>query len=120
MCETTCDLRLRKQMEENARLIVLITAGSEKEARQIADALLTRRKAACVNIISGVSSHFWWQGKIESACEHLLIVKTRASLVDDVVAVVKENHSYEVPEVIALPIIGGNPDYLDWLDREVK
>ena len=68
----------------------------------------------------GVSSLFWWQGKLDSAAESLLIVKTRASVLSQVVNLVKQHHSYDVPEVIALPIIGGNQDYLEWMDREVK
>ena len=62
---------------------------------------------------------FWWKGEIDSAQEALLIVKTKTSLLDDVVDLVKEIHSYEVPEVIALPIVGGNADYLEWIDEEV-
>jgi periplasmic divalent cation tolerance protein len=107
-------------MANSTYVVVFITTSSETEARQISDALLTRRKAACVNIIPTVNSSFWWQGKLESAAESLLMVKTKASLVDEVVALVKENHSYTVPEIIALPIIGGNPDYLEWIEKAVK
>jgi len=107
-------------MANGTYVVVFITTSSETEARQISDALLTRRKAACVNIIPTVNSSFWWQGKLESAAESLLMVKTKASLVDEVVALVKENHSYTVPEIIALPIIGGNPDYLEWIEKAVK
>jgi len=67
-----------------------------------------------------VESHFRWQNRIDSADEALLIIKTRASLLDEVVRTIKELHSYEVPEVIALPIVGGNQDYLDWIDRETE
>jgi periplasmic divalent cation tolerance protein len=67
-----------------------------------------------------ISSRFWWQGKLDSAEESLLIVKTRASVLNQVVSLVKEHHGYDVPEVIALPIIGGNEDYLGWLSGEVK
>jgi periplasmic divalent cation tolerance protein len=101
-------------------VVVFITASNEAEARRISEALLTQRKAACVNIIPRVNSAFWWQGKLESAAESLLIVKTRASLINEVVALVKENHSYTVPEIIALPILAGNPDYLEWIEKEVK
>ena len=107
-------------MSDATYIVIFITTSSETEARQISDALLTRRKAACVNIIPTVNSSFWWQGKLESAAESLLMVKTKASLVDEVVALVKENHSYTVPEIIALPIIGGNPDYLEWIEKAVK
>jgi len=96
------------------------TASSNAEAHKIADQLLAGHKAACVNIISWVNSFFWWQNKIDSARETLLLVKTKTSLLDDVIALVKANHSYEVPEIIALPIVGGNPEYLSWLDKETK
>jgi periplasmic divalent cation tolerance protein len=97
-------------------IVVLITAGSAEEAHKIADLLLDERKAACVNIVPGVDSLFRWQDKIDSACESLLLVKTRASLLPDVISLVKESHSYEVPEIIALPVVGGSEDYLKWLD----
>lgn len=103
-------------MKENY-LVVFITAGTSEEAGRIADILVGERKAACVNIVPGVHSQFWWQGKIDAATEALLIVKTKASLLDELVRLVKENHSYEVPEVVALPISGGNPDYLKWIDE---
>ena len=107
-------------MTENDNVVILITAGTEEEAHKIADRLLTQRKAACVNIVPAVSSVYWWQGKLESDQESLLIIKTRAGLLDEIVSLVKEIHSYDVPEIIALPIVGGNQDYLDWIGKEVK
>lgn len=101
-------------------LVVFITTASAVEAQRIAHILVSERKAACVNIVSQVHSRFWWQGKIDSANETLLIVKTKASLLDELIRLVKENHSYEVPEIIALPILGGNQDYLKWIDSEIK
>ena len=106
-------------MSEFTYIVVLITTGTPEEAQRIAAVLLERRQAACVNIVPRVSSRFWWQGKPDSAEESLLIVKTKASLLDGIVALVKQSHSYDVPEVIALPVVGGNQDYLDWLGREV-
>ena len=99
-------------------LVVFITATTAEEAGRIADILVSERKAACVNIVSGLHSRFWWQGKIDSADEALLIVKTKAGLLDELIGLVKQNHSYEVPEVIALPIVGGNQDYLKWIGEE--
>ena len=93
-------------MKEFVPVVILITASTGEEAQQIADKLLTQRKAACVNIIPKVHSLFWWKGELDSAEETLLIVKSRASLVDEIVSLVKEVHSYEVPEVIALPLVG--------------
>ena len=106
-------------MPDFTYIVVLITTGTLEEAQRIAAILLEQRQAACVNIVPRVSSRFWWQGKLDSAEESLLIVKTKASLLDGIVGVVKQSHSYDVPEVIALPIVGGNQDYLDWLGREV-
>jgi periplasmic divalent cation tolerance protein len=98
------------------RIVVLIAAGSGEEARRIAELLVKEKKAACVNIVPGVDSLFRWQGKIDSARESLLLVKTRASLLSEIVSLVKGIHSYEVPEIIALPIVGGSEEYLRWLD----
>ena len=103
-----------------AYLVVLVTAGSAEEASRIADGLLGQRKAACVNIVSGVRSLFWWQDSLDSTEENLLIIKTRASALNAVITLVRQMHSYDVPEIIALPITGGNPDYLEWIDREVE
>ena len=106
-------------MEEITNVVIFITVGTDEEAQKIANVLLTRRKAACVNIVPGISSLFWWQDKLDSARESLLIVKTKASVLNEVVRLVKEIHSYDVPEIIALPIIGGNQDYLEWIGKEV-
>lgn len=106
-------------MSAVSRVVVLITAANEPEARHIAELLLTKKKAACVNIIPGVDSHFWWQGKLDSAQESLLIVKTSADLLLEIIDIVKGAHSYQVPEIIALPIIGGSEDYLKWLDSSI-
>ena len=105
-------------MEKFTKVVIFITTSSGEEAQKIADTLLDQRKAACVSIVPEVNSLFWWRGNIDSAQENLLIVKTKASLLDEIVDLVKEVHSYEVPEVIALPIVGGNPDYLGWMDNE--
>jgi len=97
-------------------MVVLITAGSEEEAHKIAELLVNEKKAACVNIVPEVDSLFRWKGKIDSAHESLLLVKTRASLLSEIISLVKQIHSYEVPEIIALPIVGGSEEYLKWLD----
>ncbi len=106
-------------MKEFVPVVILITASIDEEAEKIANRLLTQRIAACVNIIPKVRSLFWWKGELDSADEAVLIVKSKASLVDEIVSLVKEAHSYEVPEVIALPVIGGNPDYLSWMSDEL-
>jgi len=107
-------------MKGTDRMIVIITAGSEEEAHKIAKLLVKEKKAACVNIVPGVDSLFHWKGKINSARESLLLVKTRASLLHEIIRLVKQTHTYEVPEIIALPIIGGSEDYLKWLDSACR
>ena len=107
-------------MAKPAYLVVLITTSSYEEARKIANTLVSQRKAACGNIVPRVNSLFRWKGKIENVEESLLVVKTRAKLFPDVVSTVKGIHSYEVPEIIALPIVEGNPDYLRWIDEETE
>ncbi|MDO8491454.1 MAG: divalent-cation tolerance protein CutA [Dehalococcoidia bacterium] len=107
-------------MNQTACAVFLVTASSEEEAKKIAHLLLEKRKAACVNIVPGVISSYWWKGKLESASESLLIIKSKASLADEIVEMVKSVHSYQVPEIVALPIIAGNPDYLAWIGDEVR
>ena len=105
---------------EYKHIVVFITVDSAVTAHKLADKLLAERKAACVNIVSKVESHYRWQGKIENADELLLIVKTRATLLDELTALVKQNHPYAVPEIIAMPIVGGNEDYLQWIEKETN
>ncbi|HEY82775.1 MAG TPA: divalent-cation tolerance protein CutA [Dehalococcoidia bacterium] len=107
-------------MESSNYIVLLITTGSVQEAQQIAKLLLEQRKIACANIIPKVDSHFWWQDKLDSAEESLLIAKTKASLLPEIITLVKEIHSYQVPEIIALPIIGGSQDYLEWIEKSVS
>ena len=107
-------------MKEASKVVVMITTATEDEARSIAELLVNQRKAACVNIVPRVDSLFRWQGNLESARESLLIVKSKASLLPEIIGVVKRAHSYEVPEIIALPVIGGNEAYLRWIDTEVE
>jgi periplasmic divalent cation tolerance protein len=97
-------------------VVIFVTAGSPEEAHKIAESLVGKKKAACVNILPGIDSLFRWQGKIESAREVPLLIKTRADLLPEIIRLVKEIHSYEVPEIIALPIVGGSEDYIQWLD----
>ena len=107
-------------MKQTGKVVIFITTGTEAEAHKIAELLLGQKKAACVNIVPRVESSFWWQGKLDSAWESLLIIKTKASLLTEIIELVKSVHSYEVPEIIAFPIIGGSEDYLKWIDDEVK
>ena len=99
-------------------IVAFITASNEDEAAKISRALVESRLAGCVNIIRNIRSIYSWQGKIEDEPEVLMIAKTRKPLLDALMKKVKELHSYAIPEIIALPIIGGSEDYLKWL-REV-
>ncbi|NJD69276.1 MAG: cytochrome C biogenesis protein CcdA [Candidatus Methylomirabilota bacterium] len=101
-------------------IVVLITAGSTQEAETIGKTLVESRLAACVNIVTGVSSLFQWQGVIERQKEALLVVKSRSELLPSIIKVVKGVHSYTVPEVIAIPILDGSPDYLAWVDESLR
>ena len=100
-------------------IIILITAKDTKQARTIANGLLQDKLIACANIIAGVQSLFWWQGKIDSAKEALLVLKTKKILFKRVAAKVRALHSYQTPEIIALSIIDGNRDYLQWINSSV-
>jgi len=107
-------------MASEKYIVVFITTGTHGHGREIADMLLGEKLVACVNIVPKVHSKFWWKGKIDSGDESLLIVKTRADLLDKLIASVKRKHSYTIPEIIALPIVGGNKDYLDWIDESTS
>jgi periplasmic divalent cation tolerance protein len=98
--------------------LLYITAAKIEEARRIAQSLVETRLAACANIVPGLESIYQWQGQVVQDREVLLLVKTRAELVDAVIARVKELHSYTCPCVVALPILAGNPAYLEWLGQE--
>jgi periplasmic divalent cation tolerance protein len=101
-------------------VFVYTTYPSLVEAEQAGRAIVERRLAACVNILPGMISHYWWQGAIERGEEVVMIIKTRASLSEAVRAAVKEMHSYTTPAILVLPIDGGEPGYLDWLMKETE
>lgn len=98
---------------------VLSTVPSIKKARTIAGLLLFRRLAACVQILPGLESHYRWRGKKETSREVLLLIKTQVSKYKVLEKVLLENHPYEVPEIICLPITKGSKPYLDWISKEV-
>lgn len=101
-------------------IVVLVTAKDVSEAKKVSEALLKKRLIACANIVKEVESLFWWKGKIDRASEVLLILKTKEEVLDQVIKEVKANHSYDVCEVIALPVVGGNEDYLKWVGETVE
>ena len=99
-------------------IVVFVTAKSEKEAEKIAQVLLKEKLAACVNIAPGLKSVFRWKGKISAEVEVLLMIKTKDRLFEKLKKKIIEIHSYDVPEIIALPILAGFEKYLDWLGKE--
>lgn len=101
-------------------VIVYTTYPSVVEAEKAGRAIVERRLAACVNILPGMVSHYWWQGVIERGEEAVMIVKTRASLAEAVRAAVKAAHSYTTPAILVLPIEGGDENYLAWIMAETE
>jgi len=101
-------------------VLVYTTWPSIVEAERAGRKILERRLAACVNILPGMISHYWWQGKIERAEEAVMLVKTRASLAQPVAAAVRELHSYEVPAAMVLPVESADPAYHQWIVEETS
>ena len=101
-------------------VIVYVTTGSKQEAEKIAQDLLSEHLIACANIVGPVSSHFFWLGKIDAAEEYLLVMKSRSTLFEELCKRVKALHSYEVPEVIAVPIVDVAKGYADWLHSVLR
>ena len=97
-----------------------MTCRNKKEASKISGALLDKRLISCASSISGVGSRFWWAGKIDSAREVMVIVKSSVKNFRKIEKEIKKLHSYEVPEIIAVPIIAGSADYLRWIGKSVK
>jgi periplasmic divalent cation tolerance protein len=101
-------------------IVVMVTCGNSAEAEAIAEALLEEKLVACVNIAGRIRSLFHWQGAIARESESLLLMKTRPECFDQLSHRVRELHSYDVPEVIAMPIMVGNPDYLAWIRESTE
>ena len=102
------------------KIVVFSTCGSEEEAQRLARGLLEARLAACVNVIMQIRSYYWWQGKIEESGEWLLVIKTSRAVFERVRAVLEAAHSYELPEVLAVPVVDGSANYLAWMDGELR
>lgn len=99
---------------------VYMTAGSEEEARKIAGAIVSERLVACVNILPGVHSLYWWEGKVQEDQEVVLVAKTQKRHLGALTARVKALHSYTCPCIVALPMEGGNSDFLAWIVAETS
>ena len=98
-------------------IVVFVTVSGEDEAVKIARALVEAKLAACANIINNVRSIYAWQGKVEDDSELLMVIKTRRGIFSDLEEAVRKLHSYDLPEIIALPIIDGSAEYLKWLNE---
>ncbi len=101
------------------KIVVLNTCNSEAEARRVARALIDKRLAACVQVTPAVTSIYRWKDAIEESTEFILIIKTARRLVEPLRLELERLHSYEVPEFVALPIVDGSPNYLNWLEAEL-
>jgi periplasmic divalent cation tolerance protein len=103
-----------------SHVVVFVTAPSKSEARRIAAVVLSNRLAACVNILDGIESHYWWNNKLERGSECLLLIKTTKRKMNRLAAAVKNTHSYQTPEIIALPVVTGSKEYLKWIADAVR
>ena len=101
-------------------VLIQITASDKAEAQHLAELLLEQKKAACVNIIPKINTFYRWHGKIEKGTESLMLVKTRRTLLSDIIKLVKAHHSYQLPEIVATLLHSGSEDYLSWLEDETK
>ena len=102
------------------KIVVLSTCANEEEAERIARLLVEQRLAACVNVIPRVRSYYRWQGAVESAEEWLLVIKSSRELFDAMRAALEQSHSYEVPEAIALAVVDGAKNYVNWLEASLR
>jgi periplasmic divalent cation tolerance protein len=102
------------------KIVVLTTCATQEEAEKLARLLLDERLAACVNVIPRIRSYYRWKGAIESADECLLVVKSSRELIGSIFAVLEREHSYEVPELLALPVVEGAANYLNWLQANLR
>ena len=105
-------------MEEYIQIFTTIE--KKEDAEKIAKSLIEKRLASCIQIVGPISSIYWWKNKIETSQEWLCIIKSKKNLYEEIEKSIKEVHPYEIPEIIAMPIISGSKDYLKWLDNELK
>lgn len=99
---------------------VSTTVKTKEKADMIAETLLAERAAGCVQILGPIKSSYWWKGRIEHAKEWICFIKAKASDYGRIESSIKRMHDYDIPEIIALPILRGNPDYLDWIRRATR
>jgi periplasmic divalent cation tolerance protein len=100
--------------------VVLVTTPNRRISENLSKGLVGRKLAACVNCLPNLRSRYWWKGKVETATEELLLIKTTQARLKPLTQWVRQNHPYTVCEVVALPIAAGNKPYLDWIARSLK
>jgi periplasmic divalent cation tolerance protein len=105
---------------QDGYLQVTTTTDSEGEARRLADLAVESRLAACGQVLSPITSVYWWDGKVENAQEWMVLLKTTANRVEQLIDRLRAEHSYDTPEIVAVPIVSGNPAYLDWITAETS
>ncbi len=101
-------------------VLIYITTSDAEEAKRIGRRILKERLAACANILEKVQSVYWWNGKLEESGEALLLLKSKKNKVKEIIAMVKKLHSYENPAILALPILEGSEEYLQWIEGEIR
>ena len=107
-------------MMQDGYVQVTTTTDSETEARKLAELAVQSRLAACGQVLSPITSIYWWQGDVENAQEWMVVFKTTANRVEQLIERLRAEHSYETPEIVAVPIVSGTPDYLDWISAETS
>ncbi len=100
--------------------VVLVTTPNRKVSEKLSKLLVDKKLAACANILPGVRSRYWWKGRVETAMEELLILKTNSMKLPKLQETIRKNHPYSVCEILALPVAHGNPSYLEWIHRSLK
>lgn len=100
-------------------IIVYVTVPNDETARSMSQEILKQKLAACINAIPQMTSSYWWEGRIEESQEIVLLIKTRLDCFDNLCSYILQVHPYEIPCILKLPIIGGNPTYLNWIDEGV-
>ena len=105
---------------EDGYIQVLTTVGNERDAERVARIIVNRKLAACAQIVGPIKSYYWWRGNVETSKEWICIFKTRKGLYEKLEKAIREVHNYELPEIVALPIVSGSKSYLEWISREVE
>ncbi|PON70502.1 Divalent ion tolerance protein [Trema orientale] len=118
--KSSSSIRMESGSNTVPSIVVYVTVPNKEEGKKLAESIVKEKLAACVNRVPGIESVYQWEGKVQTDSEELLIIKTRQSLLEALTKHVEENHPYDVPEVIALPINGGSTPYLEWIKNSTR